>query len=164
MNDERSISDPLSGITRAERRWLLVSSFVLIAISWGGLVPHEIDAFGLRVGSTRPSVLILLSCGVTTYFLFAYMHYYRADMAEARLRLMSAKNTAGEAGLAWLSKNIKIDGFTDERADRIRRILADGFANPISSRYAFEFHSAVLIGAGSLAAGVAWLLVSVLSA
>src|ERR1043165_9564129 len=112
-----SVSDPLSGITRAERRWLLVSSFVLVEISWGGLVPREIEALGLRVGPSSPPILVLSCCGAAGYFLIAYLYYHRADMAEANLRLLYAKHAAADAGLAWYAKIARVESFKPERAD-----------------------------------------------
>ena len=68
-------SDPLSEMTRKERRYLLVTSLISMAITWGGIIPEKISAFGIQLSSIEQRRLLLLICGIIVYFLAGFLIY-----------------------------------------------------------------------------------------
>ena len=73
------LSDPLSDITRKERRNLLLASTVGVYVSWTGLVPTQIATLGIVLSiNEQRNFLVLLSI-VILYFLVAFITYGVAD-------------------------------------------------------------------------------------
>jgi hypothetical protein len=159
--DDREIVDPLSPTTRAERKWLLVSSFVLVAVSWGGLAPSKIDAFGLEIGQTRPGVLVGLAATATAYFLCAFYFYYRSDRFVADKRYFLAQRAAGRE----LTKELRtLAGIPDFEGGKLEdtslRLTHGTFKRFVRRRYVFEFWSAIGAGLASLLAALTWAVCS----
>lgn len=59
-----SLSDPLSELTRKERRNLLIASTVGIAVAKIGIIPEKISALGIDFSSSNKGALLLLLIGV----------------------------------------------------------------------------------------------------
>jgi hypothetical protein len=153
------IADPLSATTRTERRWLLVSSFALLALSWGGLTPTSVDAFGVQVGATRPAVLVGLTLAVTVYFLCAFIFYYRSDQFATDQDFRRLQIATAEEIRTAIGELVGIPGLNDHKLQTMSEDIArSAFKKFLRARYRFEFLSAVGIGVGSISAGVAWLL------
>lgn len=77
---EREIIDPLSEVTRRERRLLLIVDVVLLAIVLGNLVPTQVQALGISVSKAERGSLLLLLMSVDLYLLVAFWIYGRADL------------------------------------------------------------------------------------
>lgn len=73
------LGDPLSGITRAERRNLLIASTVGVLVGKVGLVPTEIATFGLTFGQEAQDSFIWLVAVTLVYFVIAFLIYGLAD-------------------------------------------------------------------------------------
>jgi len=71
--------DPLSELTRKERKTFLAVSTVGIAIGSAGLVPTKISALGIDFDKTDQRTLQLLLVGVILYFGFAFIIYAATD-------------------------------------------------------------------------------------
>jgi hypothetical protein len=159
MSSANEVSDALSETTRAERRSLLASSVVLVALSWGGLVPAKISALGLDVDHVNSKILVALALGINLYFLCAFIFYYRADLyvAERQLQKYTKGLTDEDRNLfaEKLSRDPGTGGNLDATLARINRRRVKQF---IRLRYGFDFWSAVGIGAGAALAAGAWLL------
>ncbi len=80
MIEDPTVTDPLSEVTRRERRALLGSCVVGFAISAGGLVPESIEAFGITVTPQQEQSLLYILTGVIGYFLATFAIYARADL------------------------------------------------------------------------------------
>jgi hypothetical protein len=152
-----TIADPLSPTTRAERRWLLVSSVILVALTWGGLVPTKLGALGMEINHVNVTVLVVLTCAVTSYFLAAFIYYYRADrFASNREAVLEEDRLVDEAVTSGVPANV---GMTPEKFKAtMGEFMGLQFRRYIYSRYQFEYWSALIAGIGSLAAAVAWLM------
>lgn len=72
------LDDVLREETRKERRNLLISNAVGIAIVKAGLIPKQISAFGVTSDVNEQGLLIVLT-GVTVYFLIAFLVYAYSD-------------------------------------------------------------------------------------
>lgn len=76
----RAVADALTEVTRKERRNLLAVSALLIALTFGGLIPTEITALGITFAGRQRTALLLLLTGTNIYFLIAFSLYARADI------------------------------------------------------------------------------------
>jgi uncharacterized membrane protein YwzB len=155
-DDLRDLVDPLSPTTRVERRWLLISSVVLIALTWGGLIPTKVDAFGMEISNINSRVLVWLSCLVTAYFLAAFIFYYRADHFAVRRSTIDTLDAIIDRLVAGrTNENI---GMTKERFGEVLsewwEIQLKRYLYP---RYRFEFWSSVAAGVMSIVSALAWL-------
>lgn len=78
--EDPSVTDPLSEVTRKERKALLAACIVGLAISAGGLVPEKIETFGITVTPKQEESLLYILSGVIGYFLVAFAIYAWADL------------------------------------------------------------------------------------
>jgi hypothetical protein len=76
---ERTISDPLSDVTRRERKMLLTVNVVALAIVIGNLIPTQIVAIGVTLSTASRQRLLLLLGGVLLYGLTTFIVYASAD-------------------------------------------------------------------------------------
>jgi hypothetical protein len=73
------LGDPLSEITRKERRNLLVTSVVGIAIAKADLVPSKITAIGVEFSQTNQKALMVVIGCILLYFFLAFIFYAWSD-------------------------------------------------------------------------------------
>lgn len=78
--EEPSVTDPLSEVTRRDRKALLAACIVGLSISAGGLVPERIETFGITVSAQQEDSLLYILAGVICYFLLAFGVYAWADL------------------------------------------------------------------------------------
>jgi hypothetical protein len=90
-----SLADPLSDVTRRERRLLLGTTLLQIAIVFGGLQPHKIETLGIELSSGEIGWLVGLVCLVQSYLGVAFWYYAQSDLhAWAMLRDRQAEESA----------------------------------------------------------------------
>ena len=95
VRDQRVV-DPLSDVTRRERKALLGASLVGVALSRGGLIPTEISAFGISVSTVeRISLLALLSLALL-YFITIFTVYAFTDLKHRDVVLAADSQEAGQ--------------------------------------------------------------------
>jgi len=73
------LADPLSAITRSERRNLLFASIAGILLAKAGLVPTQIAAFGIVLSVPEQSTFLVIVALIVLYFLGAFIVYGLAD-------------------------------------------------------------------------------------
>ena len=73
------LGDPLSEVTRKERRTLLASSMIGIIIVKIGLVPTKITALGIEFAETNQEALLSILGLIVLYFVSAFLIYSSAD-------------------------------------------------------------------------------------
>lgn len=73
------LNDPLSEITRTERRNLLIASTVGLLVAKGGLVPSKILAFDIELPVPEQEVFITLVALTVFYFVAAFVIYGVSD-------------------------------------------------------------------------------------
>lgn len=81
------LDDPLSGETRAKRKYLLITSLIGIAMVKAGIVPKKISALGVDLEPSNQGVLLYLVSAVIIYFLFAFVVYAGSDFIGWRKRV-----------------------------------------------------------------------------
>lgn len=79
------LRDPLSDVTRRERRALLGSSTLGIVIVKTGLVPSKITALGIEFTQADQRSLLLSIAAIISYFLIAFVVYAASDFLAWRL-------------------------------------------------------------------------------
>lgn len=84
------VQDPLSQVTRSERRSLLGVSAITIIIVKTGLIPTKISALGIEFSATDRSALLGMMGLVVTYFLVAFLVYAISDFVDWRLKFSAA--------------------------------------------------------------------------
>lgn len=94
---DRDLFDPLSEVTRHERRNLLLASLVSLALTWSDLIPTSIDALGITVSPTDRESLVFLLGLALLYFSLAFLTYGSADLVRWRMARLAAEDLANEA-------------------------------------------------------------------
>ena len=156
--DLRDVADPLSKTTRAERKWLLVSAFGIVVLSWGGLVPTRISAFGVEIGASKAMALVVLTMAICIYFLCTFIVYYRSDRFATEDFLAHHEAEISDAFFSEMKEKLGAleDGGKTQGA--VRQAFRHTFKRFFRVRYGFEFWSAVSIASASLVAGSIWLV------
>jgi hypothetical protein len=74
------LRDPLSEVTRKERKFLLGVSVVGIVIAQTGLVPSKITTLGIEFDKADQRALLIVFGWVVAYFLVAFIIYAASDL------------------------------------------------------------------------------------
>jgi hypothetical protein len=93
LNDP-AIADPLSEVTRGERKALLIASLVGMAIAKGGLIPTQIEALGIDLSQTEVKSLLYITALVLAYLLMGFFLYSSADIRQRRLKIAASRARA----------------------------------------------------------------------
>jgi hypothetical protein len=81
---EIRLRDPLSDVTRTERRNLLGVSAIGIVIAKSALVPSKITALGIEFDPSDQRALLKMLAAIVFYFLLAFVIYAISDLVEWR--------------------------------------------------------------------------------
>ena len=92
------LRDPLSEVTRKERKLLLVSSALGVAVVKTGLLPTKIEALGIAFSNANTSALLKILSLVVLYFLVAFVLYAASDLLAWRLSFLSTYSDMIRAG------------------------------------------------------------------
>jgi hypothetical protein len=140
------VQDPLSRISRSERRNLLGISIITITIVKTGLIPTKISALGIEFSPANRLALLGILFLVVIYFLLAFLIYSISDFLDWRLRLNNARAKIYiEFEKSRVSKDISIDREREIlfRSGSITRLMI----TPISFlRAIFEFLLPIIVG------------------
>jgi len=151
---EVRLRDPLSEVTRKERRTLLGASAIGVLILRTGLVPSKIAALGIEFNQADQKALLGALGAIVVYFLVAFMIYASSDLVAWRVAIYYAladRQAEIEKEKRQREREEKIDtgqrereGFEVQRREgRAWTVLA----RPTSVvRAVFEFGVPVLIG------------------
>lgn len=77
---EVKLSDPLSGVARKKRKFLLGSSILGITIVKAGFVPTKISALGIEFAKADQNSLLSVLGIIILYFLIAFLIYAASDI------------------------------------------------------------------------------------
>ncbi|GAB3754198.1 hypothetical protein [Lysobacter olei] len=99
---ELSISDPLSDVTRKERRMLLGLDVLAIFVSTTGLVPTKISALGVEFGAADQRAFLYVFAAVLAYFVAAFLVYGVSDYLGWRIRHSRAWNTHVDKAASYI--------------------------------------------------------------
>jgi hypothetical protein len=76
--------DPLSEVTRKERKALLAVSTVAIVIATTGLIPTKISALGIEFGNADQAILLFVFQWIVGFFICAFLTYAIFDFVAWR--------------------------------------------------------------------------------
>ena len=149
---EISVRDPLSKVTRNERRFLLGVSMVGITLVKTGLVPSRISALGIEFTKTDQKSLLFIVALITAYFVVAFTIYAVSDFIAWRLAFRAALReaiTQSDERIAQKQKEfldqVKEKRFSMPSIPRGRIIFI--LNKPVSIiRAVFEFLLPILVG------------------
>lgn len=140
------LRDPLSRVTRNERRALLALSAAGIVIAKTGLVPSKISALGIEFSQADQKSLLRVFAIIVIYFLVGFFIYAASDFVAWRIAYQST--WAEKLSNNRRSKDKK--GVENELANNWLFMLHDlwvGASFPISFiRAVFEFVVPFVIG------------------
>ncbi|NVL90859.1 MAG: hypothetical protein HWN69_07700 [Desulfobacterales bacterium] len=146
-----TLDDPLSEVSRRDRKFLLGSSILGITIVKAGFVPTKISALGIEFAKTDQNSLLLVLGIIILYFLIAFLIYASSDFLIWRL---SYFHTLKHSMLdKWKTEAEKAP--TKEMANYIDDFLKRGFpariilglTRPVSLlRAVFEFLLPIAFG------------------
>lgn len=146
--DQVRLQDPLSDITRKERRSLLGISILSIAMVKTKLIPTKISALGIEFTGANQKTLLFLVMLIVFYYLCAFTFYGLSDFLAWRIDIFEA-----------LKKAYKNAQMMEEREFEIhRKIVSDprtAFNLKFSSlasilRALFEFLLPLIVGIYSI--------------
>jgi hypothetical protein len=72
MKNKNAFTDPLSDVTRKERKFLVLFSGLSIAIVLTGLLPTKISALGVDFTEANQTAILLILIAVIVYYLFSF--------------------------------------------------------------------------------------------
>jgi hypothetical protein len=153
---EIRVRDPLSEVTRKERRLLLGVSVIGLALTKIGLIPEKISSLGLEFTAVNQKSLLYLVAIIVAYFLAAFAIYSATDLIAWRM----AWRNVWEASLRKRRDTVEKEAGTvdsDEKRSKIIKKLVDdrfrgnriiyGMYGPaIIVRALFEFLLPIIVG------------------
>lgn len=147
------VQDPLTRVTRMERRNLLAASFIGVIIAKTGLVPSKVSALGIDFDHADQSALLKMFAIVVVYFLLAFLIYAASDMIAWRSAILAATVSLALQRAEQEEERARREGrpvdpysYVDGRVLR-RRNLWSALGRPMSvARALFEFLLPVVIG------------------
>ena len=86
-----TLRDPLSDVTRKERRSLLGASLVAAVVAKTGLVPTKIESLGIDFSTSDQALLLKSGAVVVAYFLTAFTVYGAIDLVAWRVAILKAR-------------------------------------------------------------------------
>ncbi|MDP1946488.1 MAG: hypothetical protein Q8L77_03220 [Nitrospirota bacterium] len=91
------LQDPLSEVTRKERRTLLGLSILSLAVVNAHLVPSEINALGMKISEINEKALVYILGAIVGYFIATFLAYAFPDFVIWKINLLKGmKATALE--------------------------------------------------------------------
>lgn len=72
-------SDPLGELARKERKALLMTSLIALAMAKAGLVPTEINFLGIKTSQINTPTVFWLVVAIVMYFLISFVMYALPD-------------------------------------------------------------------------------------
>jgi hypothetical protein len=82
--------DPLSEVTRRERKTFLGVSILASAVIKANLIPTKIAAFGIESDKVKPEALVILLTAAVVYFLLVFIAYAVSDFLSWRIAILEA--------------------------------------------------------------------------
>ena len=143
------LRDPLSEVTRGERRMLLGISVLSLFVAKTGLIPSKISALGVDLERADQRAFLVVMALVVAYFVVAFVLYGLTDFLAWRLSYNEGSKVAYQEIFDRMhrpessSSNNPSSYYPDDWIPRWPNHLA----TPISfARALFEFFLPVLVG------------------
>lgn len=112
------LRDPLSDVTRNERKFLLAVSAIGLILRHAGLVPTKIAALGIEFSQVDQKILLRAMGLIVLYFLFAFILYASSDLVAWRFEFHNARR---EALLEQLRKHREFQELDTQRRGELEQ-------------------------------------------
>lgn len=150
--DDLKLRDPLSDVTRKERKFLLGISVLSITLVKAGIMPTKLTVLGVEFGKTDQQSLLWVLGLITLYFLIAFMIYasseflaWRMDFYHAYMELLS--KFFGTVGTSIEIAPEKLREYETNYRKRLSNRIIFVLSGPVSIlRAIFEFLLPVVVG------------------
>ncbi|EGR3324812.1 hypothetical protein DMJ26_19880 [Vibrio parahaemolyticus] len=156
-NKEKALVDPLSEVTRKERRMLLGLSMLGVFFAKTGIVPRKISTLGIELAATEQSSFFYVLAAMLVYFVFAFALYAFSDFivwkkAVIELDVSEYKNYVIERETEHQQQNPIDEEVSSSRLMLYRKNRVWLSAKkPVSlARSFFEFILPIIVGSVSL--------------
>lgn len=104
-NPSTFLEDPLSTISRAEHRNLLISCVVALLVSFAGLVPSKVSALGIELTAPEQRAFIITLAGIILYFSIAFLAYGLTDFFIWRQKYQNYLSSASSYMESWTEED-----------------------------------------------------------
>ena len=126
------LKDPLSDLSRKERRSLLATAAVGLVIVEADVLPSKISALGIEFDSTNQAVLLIAIACVIGYFLSAFAIYAWSDFLAWRLSITeSALEAIRDFSRPRVNDLVHADRAVVPRSEKESKVLEDQFVEHI---------------------------------
>ena len=148
-NPSEFLTDPLSEVTRKERRNLLAASTTGALVATTGLVPTQFSALGIQFTPPAQQAFVVLLASVVSYFILAFVVYGVADFFIWRKKYQDYLVALTIEVQSWSQEDKRI---YDELHEGIpRAVWLYSMSKPVAfCRVAFEFVLPVIVGVVSV--------------
>jgi hypothetical protein len=107
------VADPLSEVTRANRKWLLFSSLLGVLFVQAGLVPTRLSLLGTEFKQWEDKNLILVLICVSAFYLVSFVVAAVSDYFSLRMKIFTA-DTDDDATYELLLQREADDELTEQ--------------------------------------------------
>lgn len=98
---EVPLADPLSEVTRRERKYLLGISVIGLFVSYSGAIPTKIAALGIELTTSNQESFLVILALIIIYFLIAFCIYGVADFLIWRKAYQKLLENGATELLTW---------------------------------------------------------------
>lgn len=123
--------DPLGEAARKERKALLVTSLIALAMATAGLVPSEINFLGIKMSLIKQPAIFWLIVAVVIYFLISFVVYAIPDFFKWWTRYRKWQFELEKESWEWELKH----GPYDSEAESLREPLPPKSFNESFRKY-----------------------------
>lgn len=144
---EIRVRDPLSEVTRKERKALLAASLVGLFIAKTGLLPVEVSALGVKFDLSDQRAILGVLALITAYFIIGFALYAASDFLTWYLTFRLTEREFRERRLRMTEEKANRERDSRMSSDLVSFSNISLFAHPVSAlRAAFEFLLPVVFG------------------
>lgn len=144
-NPSDFLSDPLSEVTRKERRNLLAASTGGTLVATTGLVPTQVSALGVQFSPPEQQAFVLLLAVVVGYFIVAFILYGVADIFIWRKKYQDYLVASAIESLNWTQEDQR--NYDELHQGIPRSVWLYSLSKPVAfCRVAFEFALPIVVG------------------
>ena len=148
-NPSEFLTDPLSEVTRKERRNLLAASTVGILVAKAGLVPTQLSTLGIQFTPPAQQTFVALLASVVIYFILAFAFYGVADFFVWRKKYQDYLVASAIEEQNWSQEDQR--NYEEIHEGVPRAVWLYSMSKPVACfRVAFEFALPVIVGVVSV--------------
>ena len=118
---EPLLSDPLREVTRRERKALLTLCLISLALTWGGLFPESVDAYGFKITELETTNLLILLAAVIAFLLIGFIVFAYTDLKLRESFVMAVHEAAGGPAQEAMEQLKRLSGASPDEVSALLR-------------------------------------------